>query len=109
MLLAAGSLLPLRAQDIATFSTDVKLVALLATVTNHKGEIIRNLTKDDFVLLEDKRPQTIRYFSQESDLPLTLGLMVDTSMSQRRVLDAERGASYRFLETVLRPNQDQVF
>ena len=109
MLLAAGSLLPLRAQDIATFSTDVKLVALLATVTNHKGEIVRDLTKDDFVLLEDKRPQTIRYFSQESDLPLTLGLMVDTSMSQRRVLDAERGASYRFLETVLRPNKDQVF
>jgi VWFA-related protein len=78
-------------------------------VTDRKGEIVRNLTKDDFLLLEDKRPQTIRYFSQESDLPLTLGLMVDTSMSQRRVLDAERGASYRFIETVLRPNKDQVF
>ena len=108
-LAAAASLLPLGAQDLPTFSTDVKIVSVLATVTNHKGEIIRDLTKDDFLLLEDKRPQTIRYFSQESDLPLTLGLMVDTSMSQRRVLDAERGASYRFLETVLRPAKDQVF
>jgi VWFA-related protein len=108
-LIAAAGCLRLRAQDIATFSTDVKLVTVLATVTNHNGQIVRDLTKDDFLLLEDKRPQTIRYFSQESDLPLTLGLMVDTSMSQRRVLDAERGASYRFIETVLRPRQDQVF
>ncbi len=109
ILLAAAGLLPLRAQDIATFSTDIKLVTVLATVTDRKGEIVRNLTKDDFLLLEDKRAQTIRYFSQESDLPLTLGLMVDTSMSQRRVLDAERSASYRFIETVLRPKTDQVF
>src|SRR5438477_11875715 len=109
VLAAAVSLLPLRTQDIATFSADVKLVNVLATVTNRKGEIVRDLTKDDFLLFEDKRPQTIRYFSQESDLPLTLGLLVDTSMSQRRVLDAERGASYRFLETVLRPSKDQVF
>ena len=109
VLFAAASLLPLRAQDLPTFTTDVKLVTVLATVTNRKGEIVRNLTRDDFLLLEDKRPQTIRYFSQESDLPITLGLMVDTSMSQRRVLDAERGASYRFIETVLRPNKDQVF
>jgi VWFA-related protein len=108
-LLAAAGILPLRAQDITTFSTGVKLVTVLATVTNRKGEIVRNLTKDDFILLEDKRPQTIRYFSQESDLPLTLGLMVDTSMSQRRVIDAERGASYRFIENLLRPKTDHVF
>jgi VWFA-related protein len=96
-------------QEIPTFSTDVKVVSVLATVTDAKGNIIRDLTKEDFQLSEDKRPQTLRYFSRESDLPLTLGLMVDTSMSQRRVLDAERGASYRFLEVVLRPNKDQVF
>ena len=99
----------LRAQDLPTFTTDIKLVNVLATVTDRKGQIVRNLTKDDFILLEDKRPQEIRYFSQETDLPLTLGLLVDTSMSQRRVLNAERGASFRFLETVLRPNKDQVF
>jgi VWFA-related protein len=96
-------------QDLPTFSTDVKVVNVLATVTDKHGEIIRDLTKDDFVLYEDKRPQTIRYFAQQSDLPLTIGLMVDTSMSQRRVLNAERGASFRFLEVVLRPSKDQVF
>jgi len=95
-------------QEIPTFSTDVKVVNVLATVTDKSGKIIRDLTKDDFLLYEDKRPQTVQYFARESGLPLTLGLMVDTSMSQRRVLDAERGASFRFLEVVLRP-QDQVF
>lgn len=109
ILLAAAGLIRVRAQDVPTFSAGVKLVTVLATVTNRKGEIVRNLTKEDFLLLENKRPQTIQYFSQETDLPLTLGLMVDTSMSQRRMIDAERGASYRFLENVLRPKQDQVF
>jgi VWFA-related protein len=105
-----GTPLILRAQqDLPTFSTDVKVVNVLATVTDKKGEIIRDLTKDDFVLYEDKRPQTVRYFAQQSDLPLTIGLMVDTSMSQQRVLNAERGASFRFLEVVLRPAKDQVF
>jgi VWFA-related protein len=96
-------------QDLPTFSTDVKVVSLLATVRNKSGAIISDLSKDDFTLLENGRPQTIRYFSRESDLPLTLGLMVDTSMSQRRLLEAERGASFRFLDQVLRENKDQVF
>lgn len=96
-------------QEDATFSTDVKVVNILATVRSKKGEIIRGLSKDDFILTEDKRPQNIRYFSQETDLPLTLGLMVDTSMSQQKVLDAERRASFRFLEEVLREKKDQVF
>jgi VWFA-related protein len=98
-----------RAQQEPTFSTDVNVVNLLAGVRTKKGEIVRDLTKDDFVLLENGRPQTIRYFSRESDLPLTLGLMVDTSMSQARVMDAERAASFRFLDRVLRENKDQVF
>jgi VWFA-related protein len=98
-----------RGQEEPTFSTDVKVVNVLATVVNQKGEIIRDLTKDDFSLLENGRPQTLRYFSRESNLPLTLGLMVDTSMSQRRVMDAERGASLRFLDQVVRPAADQVF
>jgi VWFA-related protein len=59
--------------------------------------------------LENGRPQTIRYFARESDLPLTIGLMVDTSMSQRRVLNAERGASFRFLDQILRETKDHVF
>src|SRR5258708_1154985 len=77
-------------QETATFSTGVKVVNLFANVRNKKGEIVRDLTKDDFVLDEDGRPQTIRYFSQESGLPLTLGLLVDTSGSQRNVLGEER-------------------
>jgi VWFA-related protein len=99
-----------RGQDAdPVFSSDVRVVNLLAAVRDKKGAIVRDLAKDDFSLLENGRPQTIRYFSRESDLPLTLGLMVDTSMSQQRVLDAERGASFRFLDQVLRENKDQVF
>jgi VWFA-related protein len=97
------------AQDQTTFSTDVKVVNVLATVHDKKGQIIRNLTKDDFALEEDGRPQIIRYFSRETDLPLTLGLLVDTSMSQRRVLGEERSASYKFFDQVLRPDKDMAF
>jgi VWFA-related protein len=99
----------LRGQEEATFSTDVKVVNVLATVTNKKGQIIRDLNKDDFSLTENGHPQTIRYFSRETDLPLTIGLMIDTSESQLRVMDAERHASAHFIDQVLRPNKDQVF
>jgi VWFA-related protein len=92
-----------------TFSTEVKVVNVLANVYGKNGEIVRGLTKDDFLLSEDGHPQTIRYFSRETDLPLTLGLLVDTSMSQRRVLDAERIASFRFVDQVLREATDHVF
>lgn len=100
---------PLRGQQEKTFSVEVKVVNVLATVRNKKGEIIRNLNKDDFTLEEEGRRQTIRYFSQETGLPLTLGLLVDTSGSQRRVLGQERSASYRFLERVLRQDKDLAF
>ncbi len=98
----------LRAQDEPTFKTGVRVVNVLATVRTRKGQIIRDLLKEDFSVLENGRPQEIKYFSRESDLPLTLGLMVDTSMSQSKLMDAERGASSRFLEQVLHP-KDQVF
>ena len=81
----------------ASFSTDVKVVNVLATVRDKKGQIVKTLTKDDFILAEDGRPETIRYFTRESNLPLTLGLLVDTSGSQRNVLDSERTASRQFL------------
>ncbi len=99
----------LRGQQDTVFTTDVKVVSVLATVRTKQGGIVRDLTKDDFQLMEDGRPQTIRYFSRETDLPLTLGLMVDTSMSQRHVMDAERGASMRFFDRVLRETKDQAF
>jgi VWFA-related protein len=97
-----------RAQDTPTFSTDVKVVNVLATVRNKTGALVGSLGRDDFALAEEGRPQTIRYFSRETNLPLTLGLMVDTSGSQRHVLDAERGASLDFLDRVIRP-VDKVF
>src|ERR1700722_2629943 len=97
------------AQQDPTFSSDVQVVNLLATVRNKKNEILRDLNKDDFQVLENGSPESIRYFTRESDLPLTIGLLVDTSMSQVKVLDAERGASLRFLDQVLRENKDHVF
>jgi VWFA-related protein len=108
MFLAAATAAIAQAQD-TTFSTDVKVVSVLATVRDKQGRIVTNLTKDDFDLAEDGRPQTIRYFSRESDLPLTLGLLVDTSGSQRQVLGEERTASRQFIEKVLREDRDQTF
>jgi len=96
-------------QDEPTFSTDVKVVNILATVRTKSGQIINDLTKDDFSILENGRPEAIKYFSRESDLPLTIGLMVDTSMSQARVLEIERSASFQFVDQVLREGKDKVF
>lgn len=96
-------------QDATTFSTDVRVVNLFATVRDAQGHVIGNLTKADFTLEEDGRPQAIRYFSRESGLPLTLGLLVDTSISQKRVLVEERTASFGFLSQVLRPDMDRAF
>ena len=87
----------------------MNVVNVYATVRDKQLKIVNNMAKDDFVLTEDGRPQTIRYFSRETDLPLTLGLLVDTSLSQRGVLEEEKDASYRFLDEVLRPEKDQTF
>ncbi len=96
-------------QDGGTYSVKVKVVNVPVTVRDKHGEIKRNLTKDDFLLEEDGHAQPIRYFSTESDLPLTVGLLVDTSLSQRRVLDDERQASYAFLSRILREDKDKAF
>src|SRR5580692_5825063 len=100
---------PTPGQDEATFTTDVKVVNILATVRTKSGQIVNDLTKDDFSILENGRPEAIKYFSRESDLPLTIGLMVDTSMSQARVLESERSASFQFVDQVLRDGKDKVF
>src|SRR5208282_1326106 len=90
-------------------SSEVKLVTVYATVRDKKGKIVPTLNKEDFTLDEDGRPQTISNFVRDSDLPLTLGLLVDTSLSQRRVLDDERDASYTFLDHMLRVDKDKAF
>ena len=90
-------------------SVDVKTVSVPVTVRDKHGKFIAKLTKEDFVVDEDGRPQTVNYFARENDLPLRLGLLVDTSLSQRRVLEEERSASYSFLDHLLRENKDLAF
>jgi len=98
------------AQDAAaTIAVDVKVVTLPVTVRDKHGKIVADLTKDDFTLQEDGRPQTIKYFSREANLPLTLGLLVDTSRSQTNVLEAERNASRSFLDQMLVQPKDKAF
>jgi VWFA-related protein len=97
------------AQQQPKIAVDVKTVTVLATVRDKHNKPISNLSKNDFTLLEDGHPQTIDYFAAETDLPLRLGLLVDTSLSQRRLLDEERSASYSFLDRLLRPDKDLAF
>lgn len=97
------------AQQVPTISTKVQVVSIFATVHDRDGRVVKNLTQNDFVLEEDGVPQKIDYFAKESDLPLTVGLLVDTSWSQREVLESERSASYTFLDQVLCQPKDQAF
>lgn len=95
-------------QDLQTFKAQVNVVNLFFNVKDKHGLLIPNLTKDDFQVFEDGKPQTIKYFSTESQQPLTLGIMIDTSASQTRVLDIEQEACAQFLHDVLR-QKDMAF
>ena len=86
----------------APIQVEVNVVNILATVHNKGGGLVGNLTKDDFTLSEDGQTQTIKYFTRETDLPLTIGLLVDVSGSQRNLIDIEREAAYQFFSQVLR-------
>ena len=92
-----------------TIAVDARLVNLPVIVRDKKGALIQNLTKDDFTLQVDGKPQTIRYFDKDTNLPLTLGLLVDTSLSQRSVIDEERTASSTFLDQMLTTPKDKAF
>jgi VWFA-related protein len=87
---------------------DVNLVNLFFSVRDRKGAYISTLGKDDFTVLEDGKPQEIRFFSRETDQPLTLGLLVDVSRSQEALIEVERSASSRFFQRVLR-QKDMAF
>ena len=97
------------ASTAPTIAVDARLVNLPVVVRDKKGALIQNLTKDDFVLQVDGKPQTIRYFDKDTNLPLTLGLLVDTSLSQRDVIDEERTASSVFLDQMLTTPKDKAF
>jgi VWFA-related protein len=87
----------------------VDLVNVLMTVTNKKNRLEIDLAKDDFRVFEDDKPQTIRYFSRETNLPLRIGVLVDTSSSIRDRLRFEQEAAIDFLKTALRPGKDSAF
>jgi VWFA-related protein len=84
-----------------TLNVDARLVNIPVVVHDKKGALVQNLAKDNFVLQIDGKPQTIRYFNRDTDLPLTLGLLVDVSLSQRDAIDDERTASFAFLDDAL--------
>jgi len=98
---------PAPASTAPTLSVDARLVNIPVVVHDKRGVLVQNLTKDNFVLQVDDHPQTIRYFNVDTDLPLTLGLLVDTSMSQRDAIDDERTASFAFLDDMLNGPADR--
>jgi len=95
--------------DQTRIQVRVELVNVLATVTDKKNRLITDLTKDDFRVFEDGRPQEIRFFSRETDLPLRIGILIDTSNSVRDRLHFEQEAAIDFLNAVLRPGKDLAF
>jgi len=100
---------PGQSAPAATLHVDVKVVTMAVTVRDKHGAIVPNLTKDDFTLQDDNHPQAIKYFNHDTNLPLTMGLLVDTSMSQRNALDDERTASDHFLDQMLTTDKDRAF
>lgn len=89
-------------EGLPSISVDVNVVSVLTSVRDKKGTLIPTLTKDDFTILEDGKPQTIKYFTRETDLPLTIGLLVDVSGSQRNLISIEQSAASQFFSQVLR-------
>ena len=95
-------------QSSETLKVNVNVVQLFFNVKDKKGGLIPNLTKDQFQISEDGKSQTIKYFAAESNLPLTLGILFDTSPSQARVLDMEKLVGGQFLDAILR-DKDLAF
>src|SRR5260221_5067922 len=97
-----------RDQSVSTLKVNVNVVQLFFNVKDKKGGLIPSLTKGDFQLIKDGKPETIKYFAAESDLPLTLGILIDSSGSQQRVLEMEKEVGANFLPEILRP-KDMAF
>jgi VWFA-related protein len=95
--------------DSKTIRVRVELVNVLFTVTDKKNRLVLDLTKDDLHVLEDNKPQAIRFFSRESDLPLRIAILIDTSNSVRDRLRFEQEAAVDFLNATLRPGKDLAF
>jgi VWFA-related protein len=98
----------LLAQDTPTIKVDVDVVNILFNVRDKKGGLVANLEKSDFTILEDGKQQDTKYFNRETDLPLTIGLLIDVSVSQGNLIDIEKDAASQFFGQVLR-KQDLAF
>jgi VWFA-related protein len=94
--------------SVATFKVSANLVDVIFTVKDKQGGLVPHLTRNDCAVLEDKVPQTLKSFNAETNLPLTLGILIDTSGSQTRVLPLEQEAGSEFLQEALR-QKDQAF
>jgi VWFA-related protein len=91
-----------------TLKVNVNVVQLFFNVKDKHGALIPNLTKTDFNVAEDGKPQSIKYFTAESNLPLTIGMMIDSSGSQRNVIDMEKEVGGAFLRQIL-TDKDEAF
>jgi Ca-activated chloride channel family protein len=96
-------------QDQGRITQVVNLVDVLFTVLNRRNKLVPDLDKDDFKIFDDNKPQSIRYFSRQTDLPLRIGMLMDTSNSIRDRLKFEQDAATSFLFSVIRHNRDQAF
>lgn len=108
-LLAVSTALMGRAQQDSgtTLHMNVRLVNVFVNVTDHNGAIVGGLTKDDFAISEDGRPQKISLFERQSAVPLAMTLAIDTSGSVKKDMSEEAGAAKRFARAIVRP-QDQM-
>jgi VWFA-related protein len=95
-------------QPTETLKVNVNVVQLFFNVKDKHGALIPNMTKDDFEIAEDGKPQTIKYFAAESNLPLTIGMLIDSSGSQRNVIDMEKEVGGAFLRQIL-TDKDEAF
>jgi Ca-activated chloride channel homolog len=98
----------LRSDDPTRITVDVTRVDMLFTVTDKKGRFVTNLGKEDFEVVEGKKPQVVQEFNAESDLPLRLGILIDTSNSIRDRFKFEQEAAVGFINTVVKANQDKA-
>ena len=99
---------PPPADEAPTIQVDVNVVNVLASVRDKRGGLVANLEKTDFTIFEDGKQQEIKYFARETDLPLTIGLLIDVSASQRNLIDIERSAASQFFSQVMR-KKDEAF
>ena len=95
-------------QPVETLKVNINVVQLFFNVKDKHGALIPNLTKDDFDIFEDGKQQTIKYFTPETNLPLTLGMLIDSSGSQQRVLDMEKEVGGAFLKQIL-TDKDEAY